>query len=75
MTGRELIFYILINGLEDEDVFNDTSVLPKALGLVTIEEAATILRTGVESVRAMAMMGLLTNVAINGREYILRRNI
>ena len=47
MTGRELIIYILKNGLEDEPVLKGG----KFVGFMTAEELATKLGTGVATVK------------------------
>lgn len=46
MTGRDLIIYILANGLEDEEVFQDG----KFIGFVTAGEAAAKLGVGVATI-------------------------
>lgn len=58
MTGRELIIYILTNGLEDEQVF----VNGRFVGFLTISEAAQKLGVGMESVKVMLQLGLIDNV-------------
>lgn len=49
MTGRELIIYILSNGLEDEPVYKDG----KFLGFLTAEEVAVKLNVGTATVKAL----------------------
>ena len=48
MTGRDLIVYIMLNKLEDEQVFKDG----KLLGFLTEAEAAEIMNVGVATIRA-----------------------
>lgn len=48
MTGRELIIYILKNGLEDEPVFKDG----KFIGFMTLDEAAAKMNVGKATVEA-----------------------
>ena len=67
MTGRDLIMYILSNGLENEPVFKDGAFV----GLLTIEQAAIKLDTGVESIRGLYVLGMITGVIIGGELYIL----
>lgn len=52
MTGRELILYILENGLEDEQVFKDG----KFVGFVTAEEAAVKMHVGPATIATWAEM-------------------
>lgn len=58
MTGRELIIYILENGLEDEQVFTNG----RFVGFLTLGEAAQKLGYGIETVKAMIELGLVENV-------------
>lgn len=58
MTGRELIIYILENGLEDEQVFSNG----RFVGFLSVGEAAQKLGYGIETVRAMVELGLIENV-------------
>lgn len=58
MTGRELIIYILTNGLEDDQVF----VNGRFIGFLTISEAAQRLGYGIETVKAMIEYGAIKNV-------------
>lgn len=58
MTGRELIIYILENGLEDEQVFEKG----RFVGFLTLGEAAQKLGYGIETVKAMIELGLVENV-------------
>lgn len=67
MTGRELIIYILSNGLEDEPIFKDG----RFVGLLTVEEAAIKFNVGVETVKAWYMMGRIKGVTFGSDIYIL----
>ena len=42
MTGRDLIIYILENGLEDEPIIQDGMIIMKNLGYIPLDEAALI---------------------------------
>lgn len=66
MTGRELIVYILQNGLEDEQVFKDG----KLLGFITAGEAAVKLGVGLETINVYFLLGWIEGVTINGSLYI-----
>lgn len=66
MTGRELILYILRNGLEDEPVFEDG----KFVGFLTVEEAAVKFGTGNATIQTYYLMGMLKGFVIGGELYI-----
>ena len=69
MTGRELIIYILSNGLEDEQVFENG----RFVGFLTVSEAAQKLGYGIETVKAMVEVGAIKNV--NSSELIPEQSI
>lgn len=66
MTARELIVYILTNGLEDEPVFKDG----KFVGLLTVGEAAVKFGTGNATIQTYYLMGMLDGFVIGGELYI-----
>lgn len=66
MTGRELILYILENGLEDEPVFKDG----KFIGFITAGEAAVKLNVGVPTIYVLVSQRKLDGIFINGTMYI-----
>lgn len=66
MTGRELIIYILENGLEDESVFRDG----KFVGFLTVGEAAVKFETGEATIWAYCAMEMLDGCMIGGELYI-----
>ena len=66
MTGRELIVYILEHSLEDVEMFEDGILL-------TDEEKAAALATGVESVRAMYKLGMIQGFKIGDSIFFLKR--
>lgn len=66
MTGRELILYILENGLEDEPVFKNG----KFIGFVTTEEVAVKTGVGLATVYAWINQERLKSVAVNEGVYI-----
>lgn len=66
MTGRELIVYILKNGLEDEPVFANG----KFIGFITACEAASKLNVGVATVNTWIDQGILDGIRINDTVYI-----
>lgn len=55
MTGRDLILYILRNGLEDEPVFQNG----KFIGFITVGEAAEKLNVGIPTVEALGNLKYL----------------
>lgn len=66
MTGRDLIIYILQNGLEDEEVFKDD----KILGFMTVMEAAVKFNVGISTVRAWIHTEQLEGIRIGNEIYI-----
>ena len=62
MTGRDLIIYILANGLENEELFADGRVL----GLLNAEETAAKLNVGAATVLLWYATGMLDGVNIGG---------
>lgn len=67
MTGRDLIIYILENGLEDEPVFFDDGFL----NLLTVEEVAEKYSVGVATVRVWYDFEMLKGVRVGDDIYIL----
>lgn len=66
MTGRDLIIYILSNGLEDKPIFEDGSVL----GFLTVTEAAQKFEVGTATVTLWCSFGMLDHIRIGGQTYI-----
>ncbi len=66
MTCRDLIVYILTNGLEDEPVFKDG----KFVGFMTKEEAAVKLNTGIATIEALVGRDMLEGIQVNETVYI-----
>jgi hypothetical protein len=66
MTGRELIIYILQNGLEDEPVFKNG----KFIGFTTPEELAVKLDVGTATISAWIHQGRLDSEAVREGIYI-----
>lgn len=66
MTGRDLIVYILSNGLEDESVFNDG----KFIGFITVSEAAEKMNVGLETIYAWIVQGRLEHICFEGKYFI-----
>lgn len=71
MNGRELIIYILENGLENENV---TSVEFLRF-LPTIEKVAVMFNVGVATVRVWIESGKLDAFEINGQVYITMNSL
>ncbi len=62
MTGRELIVYIMQNGLEDEVIFKD---------LLTEEQAAIKFDVGVATIKIWHEMGMLNSFeSSDGRIFV-----
>ena len=60
MTGRELIIYILENGLEDEPVFKNGAFI----GFMTTQEAAVKLDVGPSTISALVQRNILEAVRV-----------
>lgn len=71
MTGRDLILYILANGLEDEPVFKDK----KFIGFMTAGEAAEKMNVGIPTVCVWLSQGLLDGVRIGDNIYIAANSV
>lgn len=66
MTGRELILYILENGLEDEPVFKNGTFV----GFMTVTQAAEKMDVGLATIFAWHTMGKLDGILLRGGIYI-----
>lgn len=66
MTGRDLIVYILENGLENEPVFKDG----KLIGFVTAGEAAEKMNVGIETIFVLLKLQRLKGISIGNVVYI-----
>lgn len=66
MTGRELILYILENGLEDEPVFKNGTFV----GFMTVTQAAEKMDVGLATIFAWHTMGKVDGVLLRGGIYI-----
>ena len=66
MTGRELIIYILSNGLEDEPIYEDG----KILGFITATEAAEKFNVGLATIKVWINGGTLDGIRIGEELYI-----
>ena len=66
MTGRELIIYILANGLEDKPIYEDG----KILGFITATEAAEKFNVGLATIKVWINEGTLDGIRIGEELYI-----
>lgn len=66
MTGRELIVYILENGLEDDLVYEDG----RFIGFMTAAEAAVKMDVGVATIWVWVAQGKLFGLLIGGTMYV-----
>lgn len=66
MTGRDLILYILQNGLEDEPVFEDGIFL----GFMNEMEAAIKFGVGTSTIRVWVDMKMLPAIKLGNSLYI-----
>lgn len=71
MTGRDLIIYILQNGLEDEPIVKDG----KFIGFLTVVEAAQKLNVGSATILTSIRLGKLEGVEIGYTIYIPAREL
>lgn len=68
VTGRDLILYILSNGLEDEPIFKDGTFV----GFMSEEEAAVKLGVGVASIRTGFDLGIFQGFKMGQKVFILK---
>lgn len=66
MTGRDLIVYILENGLENEPIVKNGAFI----GFMTAGEAAEKMEVGVMTVHVWVLQGILKGEFIGGKLYI-----
>lgn len=66
MTGRDLILYILANGLEDDLVFENG----RFIGSMTAEEAAVKMKVGVATIHIWVGLGQLKGFRVGDSLYI-----
>ncbi len=67
MTGRELIIYIMSNGLENEEVIKNGVLV----GLIGEDKVAVRFGVGVETVRAWTKMGRIKGIQFGDHLYFL----
>lgn len=67
MTGRDLIIYIMQNELEDKPVFKDGQFI----GMMSIDDVATLYNVGPATVKAWLDVGLLKGCTVKEGVYIL----
>ena len=66
MTGRDLIIYILSNGLEDEPVYKNG----RFIGFLTAGEVAEKMHVGTATVGAWMNRGMLDGIRVDAGIYI-----
>ena len=66
MTGRELIIYILQNGLEDKPIFENGELL----GFMNVQQTALKFGVGEYTVRTWYDLGMIQGVKIGTDIYI-----
>lgn len=67
MTGKDLIIYILENGLENEPVYKDGTFV----GFLTVSDAAVRLGVGPVTIHALVSMGKLDYILIGTKMLIV----
>lgn len=70
MTGRELIIYILENGLEDEPIIKDGTIV----GYKTVGKVAEEIGFGEATVIGMIALGEIEGAIMFGGRYIIPAN-
>lgn len=70
MTGRDLILYILTNGLEDEPIFDSNTIFMENLGFMPMDEVAVRMNVGFSTVIAWMQKGVLNGYNINNALYV-----
>ena len=70
MTGRELIIFILVNGLEDDLIVEEMDLLSEVC--MTLEEAAVKFGVGTATVKAWADGNIIPKICFNDKIYILK---
>ena len=71
MTGRDLIIYILANGLENESVIQNGSIL----GFMTVAEAAEKMNVGFASIFAMIDLNVIDGMKIGNMWFVSSNSI
>ena len=66
MTGRDLMIYILQNGLENEPVCSNGSIL----GFMTVSEAAMKFDVGVATVEVWYGLGMIDGITLGNTLFI-----
>lgn len=66
MTGRDLIVYILGNGLEDKPVFENGTFI----GFITVKEAALKMGVGPATIKSLVDLKLIKGVYVGTELYI-----
>lgn len=67
MTGKELIYYILSNNLENEEV----NFSEGFLNLMTEEEAAVKYNVGTATIRTWLALDMIKGVKVGNKYYIV----
>lgn len=70
MTGRELILYILNNGLENEEVIKGGVMV----GLISEEKVAARFGVGIATVRTWVTLGKLKGIRV-GNDLMFLNNV
>ena len=69
VTGKDLIIYILMNNLENEEIFKDG----RFIDLISEAEAAAMYGVGVETIRAWYSLGYVAGVKIGDTIYFFEK--
>ena len=70
MTGRDLIIYIMKNGLENEEIIKDGVMV----GLISEDKVAAKFGVAVGTVRAWVTLGMLKGIRV-GDDLMFLKNV
>lgn len=70
MTGRDLIIYILENGLEDKPIHDNNTIIMENLGFIPIDKVAVMMNVGFSTVIAWMQKGVIEGYTINNALYV-----
>lgn len=69
VTGKDLIIYILMNDLENEEIFKNG----RFIDLINEEEAAAMYGVGVETIRVWYLLDYISGVKIGDTIYFFKK--
>lgn len=70
MTGRELIMFILANGLENEELLSEDRAVRELFDFITATEAAIKFGVGITTIEVWHKLGMIKGARIGEVLYI-----